>query len=135
MELPVVPLAELPGIPPVELPVVPLAEVPGVPPVELPVVPPVGLPLVPAVGLPVAAPALPLPAPEGPLPLEAHAGIKMARQIPEIERGARGIVNMIAIGGCSLELSSGLLKNDHSGQSKLLARAWPFSPSGYWPLT
>ena len=104
-----------PGVePPLGLPAAPLLELPVVPPVELPVVPPAGLPLappfgapdVPALGVPVLPPSLPLPpAPELPFPLEAHAGIKNARQIPEIERCVRSMVNMIAIAGCSLELS------------------------------
>jgi hypothetical protein len=110
--------------PAVELPAMPLVAPPVVPPVELPVVPPDGLPVappfeppdVPPLGLPVAPPCLPLPpAPEGPLPSEAHAGIKKARQIPEIERCARLMVNMSSIARRSAELSYGLTKSDRAG--------------------
>jgi hypothetical protein len=120
--LPLVPLVELPVVP-LELPVVPPVEAPEVPPVELPVVPAVGAPLappfelpdVPPVGFPVVPPSLPRPpAPGVPLPSEAQAGIRKARQIPEIERWAHVLVNMIAIAPCSSELSYGMMKNDGS---------------------
>jgi hypothetical protein len=116
-----------PGVePPVELPDVPPLEIPAVPPVELPVVPPVGLPVappfgpadVPAVGLPVVPPSLPVPpAPGVPLPSVAHAGIKKARQIPEIDRCVRIMVNMIAIARCSSDLSFRLTKTTARGRS------------------